>query len=286
VGFILVFFTFSTTQEYYSMPCYPALALLLGSAIVAGGKWIRRGAAVLSLIAGCAAVAAIVILAMSRSMAAPGDISAALSQHPGAYKLSLGHIEDLTLASFAYLRLPLALAAVAFVVGSIGAFVAVGATRRVAPTKGAAVIFKANTQRAVLAAALMMVFFFQAARLAMVTFDPYLSSHPLAEALEKSPKGTLIVDHHYYWFSSIFFYTNRSALLLNGRFMNLEYGSYAPGAPNVFIDDSQFKDLWLRPGRSYIVARQSALPRLENLVGSAQLNVVTTSGGKVLLTNH
>ena len=28
LGFILVFFTFSTTQEYYSMPCYPALALL------------------------------------------------------------------------------------------------------------------------------------------------------------------------------------------------------------------------------------------------------------------
>ena len=24
VGFVLVFFTFSTTQEYYSMPCYPA----------------------------------------------------------------------------------------------------------------------------------------------------------------------------------------------------------------------------------------------------------------------
>ena len=267
VGFILVFFTFSTTQEYYSMPCYPALALLLGSAIAVGGRWIRRGTTVLSLIAGCAAVAAIIILAMSRSMAAPGDISSALSQHPGAYKLSLGHIEDLTLASFAYLRLPLALAAVAFLVGTIGAF-------------------KANTQRAVLAAALMMVFFFHAARLAMVAFDPYLSSRPLAEALMKSPKGTLIVDHHYYWFSSVFFYINRSALLLNGRFMNLEYGSYAPGAPNVFIDDSQFKDLWLRPERSYIVARQSALPRLQSIVGSEQLDVVATSGGKVLLTNH
>ena len=34
-GFMLVFFTFSTTQEYYSMPCYPALALLLGSAMAA-----------------------------------------------------------------------------------------------------------------------------------------------------------------------------------------------------------------------------------------------------------
>ena len=37
IGFVLVFFTFSTTQEYYSMPCYPALALLLGSAMAHGG---------------------------------------------------------------------------------------------------------------------------------------------------------------------------------------------------------------------------------------------------------
>src|ERR1700681_3724417 len=42
-GFLLVFFTFSTTQEYYSMPCYPALALLLGCAMAAGGDWVRRG---------------------------------------------------------------------------------------------------------------------------------------------------------------------------------------------------------------------------------------------------
>ncbi|MGO8732015.1 MAG: ArnT family glycosyltransferase [Terriglobia bacterium] len=267
VGFILIFFTFSTTQEYYSMPCYPALALLLGSAIATDNKWVRRGTTALSLVAACAALAAIVILALSRGMAAPGDISSALSRHPKAYKLSLGHMEDLTLASFAYLRLPLALAAVAFVVGSIGTF-------------------KANTQRAVLSAALMMVLFFHAARLAMVTFDPFLSSRPLAEALQKSPEGTLIVDRHYYYFSSIFFYTNRSALLLNGRFMNLEYGSYAPRAPDVFINDSQFKDLWLKPERCYIVANQSALPRLQGIVGISQLHEVATSGGKVLLTNH
>jgi len=68
--------------------------------------------------------------------------------------------------------------------------------------------------------------------------------------------------------------------------MNLEYGSYAPRAPDVFIDDSQFKDLWLKPERCYIVANQSALPRLQGIVGSAQLHVVATSGGKVLLTNH
>src|ERR1700757_366489 len=55
-GFILVFFTFSTTQEYYSMPCYPALALLLGSAMATGGAWIKRGTRALSLVAACAGV--------------------------------------------------------------------------------------------------------------------------------------------------------------------------------------------------------------------------------------
>src|ERR1039458_6207920 len=110
-------------------------------------------------------------------------------------------MEDLTLASFAYLRLPLAVAAVAFLAG--------------APAS-----VRATGRRAFLAAALMMVLFFQAARLAMVVFDPYLSSRPLAEALLRAPEGRLIVDHHYYTFSSVFFYTNRSALLLNGRFNN------------------------------------------------------------------
>ncbi len=267
IGFVLVFFTFSTTQEYYSMPCYPALALLLGSAMAAGGDWVRRGTRTLSVIAGCAALACLAILFLVRGVPAPGDIFSALLTHPTAYKLSLGHMEDLTLASFAYLRLPLFLAALAFLIGAIG-------------------MVRATGQRAFLAAALMMVLFFQAARLALVVFDPYLSSRPLAERLLRSPEGKLIVDRHYYTFSSIFFYTNRTALLLNGRRINLEYGGYAPDAPDVFIDDAKFRNLWLEPQRFYIVASNTAVPRLQGLVGQEQLNPVAASGGKVLLTNH
>ena len=37
----------------------------------------------------------------------------------------------------------------------------------------------------------------------------------------------------------MYFYANRDALFLNGRGANLEYGSYAPGAPQVFIDDAK-----------------------------------------------
>jgi hypothetical protein len=134
--------------------------------------------------------------------------------------------------------------------------------------------------------ALMMVIFFHAARLAMVAFDPYLSSRPLAEALNRSPQGELIVDHHYYTYSSVFFYANRDALLLNGRIQNLIYGSYAPGAPDVFIDDAQWKNLWLSPRRYYLVANQSQRPRFERLVSRDALCVVAQSGGKMLLTNH
>jgi 4-amino-4-deoxy-L-arabinose transferase-like glycosyltransferase len=267
IGFVLVFFTFSTTQEYYSMPCYPAFALLIGSAIAINGRLVRGGTRALTVVCAGAALAAIAILVAVRHVPTPGDISQALSFHPKAYTLSLGHMEDLTLDSFAYLRLPLALAALAFMVGAVGTL-------------------RTRSRSSYIAVAAMMVIFFQAARLAMVRFDPYLSSRPLVNALEKSPTGGLIVDHHYYWFSSVFFYTDRTALLLNGRFNNLVYGSYAPGAPNVFLSDGQFRDLWLGRDRYYIVAKESAVAHLQSVVGSGQLNTINVSGGKVLLTNH
>lgn len=270
-GFILVFFTFSTTQEYYSMPCYPALALLLGSAMAAGGNWIRYGTRVLCGIFLAAAATVVTLYVLAWPLPTPGDISQALTSNPSAYKLSLGHLEDLTIASFAYLRLPLLVAAAAFLIGAAGTF-------------------RAQGQRAFLAIALMSVVFFQAARIAMARFDPFLSSRPLANALLRSPEGKLIVDHHYYWFSSVLFYTNaenkQGVLLLNGRFNNLVYGSYAPGAPDPFIDDAQWKTLWLRPERYYLVIKEESVGRLKKLVAPQAFTVVTESGGKLLLTNH
>jgi len=269
VGFVLVFFTFSTTQEYYSMPCYPGFVLLLGSAMAGGGNWIRRGTRALAVISALAVLAIVAILLHVRNLATPGDISAALSHHPKAYSLSLGHMLDLTLDSFAYLRLPLVLAGVAFLIGVFGTLRSAG-------------------QRAFFAAALMMMVFFHAARVAMVAFDPFLSSQPLAQALLKAPQGTLIAEGHYYEFSSVFFYTNRTALLSTpySRRLNLEYGANAPDAPHVFIDDSEFADDWHSASLYYLLAFQPDLSRFEALVRPAQLHVVSMSGGKVLLSNQ
>ena len=267
IGFVMVFFTFSTTQEYYSMPIYPAMGLLIGSAMALDNRTVRAGTRTVTAFCAVAAIVIIATLVAVRHFPTPGDISQALTSNPSAYKLSLGHMEDLTLDSFAYLRLPLAVAAVAFLIGGISTL-------------------RAAKQSAYIGIAIMMVVFFHAARLAMVTFDPYLSSRPLVNVLEQSPPGELIVDHHYYWFSSVFFYTDRNALLLNGRFHNLVYGSYAPTSANPFIDENQLQDLWRKPDRYYLFAKNTQIDELASLIGRDRLITVGESGGKVLLTNH
>lgn len=272
-GFILVFFTFSTTQEYYSMPVYPALALLLGSAMASGHGWLRYGTKAIAAVATLATLAIAAILWMVRGFAAPNDIASALNSNPDVYTLSLGHMFDLTLASFAYLRLPLVVAGAAFAVGAIAAW------RRQTTRAGTPVPLVALT--------VMMVLFYHAARLALVVFDPYLSSRPLAEALLQAPAGTLIVDDQYYRFSSVFFYANRRALLLNGRVTNLDYGSYAPDSPkDVFIDDHDFQGLWNAADRYYLVAEGSQMTRFRKLAGNRSLHVVKMSGEKYLFSNH
>jgi hypothetical protein len=108
----------------------------------------------------------------------------------------------------------------------------------------------------------------------------------LAEALLKAPAGELILNGQYYSFSSVFFYTGRTALLLNGRANNLEYGSYAPGSPSVFIGDAQFAELWSKRDRSYVLTDADDLSRLTHVVSAESLHKIAESGGKLLLANQ
>ena len=83
----------------------------------------------------------------------------------------MGHIRDLTLNAFAYLKLPLAIAAFAFGMTAVG--IADG---------------ESDVKKVVLVIAVGMVLFFQAARIALVRFDSYLGSYPLAQSLQQSPQ--------------------------------------------------------------------------------------------------
>ena len=161
---------------------------------------------------------------------------------------------------------PLYLAAFAFLIGAI------------------ANLFWRNS-RAYLLTGVMMVMFFLAARQALIVFDPYLSSRPIAEALLRQPPGKLIVEGYYYKFSSVPFYANLQPLLLSARLQNLDYGASALDAPRVFITDSQFATLWTSPDRYYFVASQKEAHRIEALVGPDRFTTVLASGGKLLLSN-
>jgi 4-amino-4-deoxy-L-arabinose transferase-like glycosyltransferase len=271
VGFVLGFFTFSTTQEYYSLPAYPAFALLLGCAMAEGSSWVRRGAKAAAAIATLACAAIVFILTNVWQLPTSGDISRALTQNPDLYTLSLGHMGDLTLNSLAYLRTPLVMAGVAFLCGALAAW-------------------RWRGMRTQIGLALMMVLFLNAARVAMVTFDPYLSSQPLAAALKAElgqRPGAVVFDNQYYTFSSVFFYADLDrVLLLNGRVNNLEYGSYAPGAPGVFIDDTAFARLWTGREPAYLLVESPSVERVRSIAGLPPLHLVTESGGKLLFVNH
>jgi hypothetical protein len=250
------------------MPAYPAFAILIGSAMAeAGERGFRYSMRAAAAVAAMAFLAIAGLLWASRGYPAPGDISQALATNSSDYTLSLDHMGDLTVRSFAYLRTPLIIAGLAMLIGAVGGWILRG-------------------QRAALALAVMMTLFFQAARLALIAFDPYLGSRALGEALKHAPPGGLIVDDAYYEMSSLFFYSNRSGLMLNGRFNNLEYGSYSPGAPEVFIGDGGFVERWKSPARWYVASEDEKVKHLRELVGADSLHAIASAGGKTIYVNR
>jgi 4-amino-4-deoxy-L-arabinose transferase-like glycosyltransferase len=266
IGFVLGFFTLSTTQEYYTMPAYAAFAILVGGVMAREGRLDALARQITGAVFVVALAAIVFLLVRVWGLPAQGDIASALSSNPDAYTLALGHLEDLTLDAFAYLRLPLLMAGMAMLVGVLGCFFFRG-------------------YRAALILAMAMVMFFAAARQALVVFDPYLSTQPLAVALRASPPGELVLDDQFYAFSSVPYYADREALLLNGRVNNLEYGSYRPGAPDVFLDDARFRMRWMGNDRHYLVLAQPRAEALRALTGEERWVSVATSGGKLLVTN-
>ncbi|MCL4781504.1 MAG: glycosyltransferase family 39 protein [Bryobacterales bacterium] len=272
IAFVLLFFSLSTTQEYYTMPAYPAFAILVGCAMARrepneDAAWSRIARLATGAIFSLALAAIAFLLAKVWQIPVQGDIAGALSSNPEAYTLALGHLEDLTIDSFAYLKLPLAVAGVAMLAGAAGAF-----------------LFRGYRSALVIAAA--MVMFFSAARLALTVFDPYLSTRDLAVAYDAAPHGELIFDDQFYAFSSVAFYADERVLLLNGRINNLEYGSYEPGAPNVFLNNEEFAARWKSGQRYYLVVAAPRVSLIADVVGKEQLHHVSESGGKFLFTNH
>ncbi len=279
LGMIILFFSFSTSQEYYTMPSYPAFALLIAHALSESEKqWpAQRKLFAASQIA-LAVSGVLVFLSgitayfLTRRFEAKSDISSTLGRNPEAYALSLGHILDLTPESLASLHAPILGTALAFGLGSLAALL---------------LRLKQQHLAANVALALMMAMFFYCAQVAFKIFEPYLSSKDLAEAINRQYKdGEIIVlNGEYEGGSSINFYTRRMVHILNGRTANLEQGSYYEDAPPIFLNDEELARKWKEPTRIYLFTDALQFEKVTNTL-PASVYKFAESGGKLILTNR
>jgi hypothetical protein len=297
----LIFFSFSTRQEYYVLPALPPLAMLIAAwlaqqhrvqgqpATPQADKYRRanlRATAVLLALGSIFAAATVVFLLHTRAPAPDSNLAQLLQQNPADYALSMGHFLDLNAQALDLFRVPLALAAAALFLEPLCSFV----LRK-----------KNQPHAATLSLAAGSFGFLLAAHLALQTFAPVLSSQQLAAAIAPQLRSDdLIVIHQEYEFASTlgFYlqhpgYAQQNGLpvavnpihILEGRSSNLWYGSYFRDAPAIFETPQSLAAKWTGPQRIFLwqdLANQpSPLPTLPGLV-----YVIAKSGGKEIVSNQ
>jgi hypothetical protein len=67
--------------------------------------------------------------------------------------------------------------------------------------------------------------------------------------------------------SSVIFYTQRQALLVNGRTSSMLWGSYYPDAPHIFLDDTALLHLWGQGDRKFLFAQADQRDNVERVLG-------------------
>ncbi|MHB8485828.1 MAG: hypothetical protein ACYDCM_08875 [Candidatus Acidiferrales bacterium] len=131
-----------------------------------------------------------------------------------------------------------------------------------------------------------VVFF--CANWALGVFTPRLSSEPLARIIMKyhQPDDKIVLYEEYDAGSSIGFYTGQRIWIFNGRYNGLEFGSYYPDAPHIFLDDHTFWPLWNGKERVFLVIppeeTQQALIRMP----PKDTFLLAQIGGKAVYVNH
>jgi 4-amino-4-deoxy-L-arabinose transferase-like glycosyltransferase len=282
IAVIVGFFSFSSRQEYYSLPAVPALALLTAGWLQrernspADSRERRAGriASGVLLAIGCLVfVACMSIFAQTHPFPPGTDIGDVLIAHPGHYKLSLGHMQDLTIEALGMFRKPL---------WGFGAVMLIGTGLNWFFRRRGSVL-KAN-----LALATMMVALLLCVYQGFVIFSPEISSKNLALAIKKEyqPGETIVFYRNYESGASITFYTGERVHIVDGRRADLWFGSLFPDVPHVFEDQDSFVRLWNGPNRVYLFTEDPFVDDALKGIDPKTAHVFARSGGKVVFTNQ
>jgi len=277
-GVTLVFFSFSTNQEYYTFPAYFPILLLLAKGLSdeeesGSRRWLVWSSGVLAVI--CIAIATVLTAGLwnSRQLPFVPDIGTVLAKpNLEAETLSMGHMLDLTGESFAALRLPAILATVIFLIGPAFAFW----LRR----RGAQLA-------ASWATAATMAVFLIAAHIALVRFDPFLGSRSMARdiAPELKPTDRVMIYGDQSFGSSLLFYLRRPIDLVNGNTTSMWWGSTYPDAPHIFLNNEELQRAWNSSQRVFLFVPQHERAKVEALL-PGPLHIGSEASGKVIFVNH
>jgi 4-amino-4-deoxy-L-arabinose transferase-like glycosyltransferase len=285
---VLVFFCLSTNQEYYTFPTYLPLLILLSAALAnaersysadsASRRWITVAHATFTVLGLVIALTLIYGLWTSRHLPFVPDIGDLLAHRGvGDYTLSMSHLFDLTGPSFAALRLPAILAALAFLFGPTAAWFLREQRHHFASTA---------------TIALTSAIFLIAAHIAFARFAPMLSSQNFVATIEHleathaiSPGNQVLLYGDQSDGSSIPFYLGRTVSLVEGRSSSMLFGSTFPDVPPIFLTSNDLLALWGKGQRKILFVPLEKRDEVDHLLGNRPILLQETSG-KALFTDR
>jgi hypothetical protein len=275
---ILVFFAVSTNQEYYTFPAYLPLLILAAVAIFKAeqqsrNRWLIWSSGIIAVLSFIFSAALTAGLWQSRHLHYVSDIGVVLSQgYLANDTAAMSHILDLQAQSFAALRLPAILAAIALAFGTLTAFV---------------LRLRKRHYPATWLLASSMAVLLIAANIAYARFEPYLSSKGLAQiiASQIGPEDKMAVYGDQANASSLLVYLQRPLFLVNGSASSMWFGSTFPDAPKVFWNDADLVREWNSSTRIYLFVPSFLKDRVDSLLGSSKF-VVAESSGKTIYSNQ
>ena len=287
-GVVLLFFSLSTNQEYYTFPAYLPVLLLIAATITraeqtyssnaSARRWIGFAHDALIGVGLAAAGALLYGVWSSRALPLNPEIGELVARRDVAsYTLSMAHVFDLTTQSFAALRLPAMLAAGALLLG---------------PGLARALRMQRRHIAATTCVALTAAVFLVAAHMAFARFGPMLSSQEMAaeviqlESAKKVAPGTRVLlfgDQSYG--SSIPFYLGRQVGLVDARSSSMLFGSKFPEAAVVFESSVELLREWGKGERKILFVPAEKRDEVDRLLGNRQI-LIEQRSGKALVTDR
>jgi 4-amino-4-deoxy-L-arabinose transferase-like glycosyltransferase len=285
---VLVFFSLSTNQEYYTFPAYLPLLILIVAALAhaeaaysedaSARRSITIAHATLTILGIAIALTLAYGLWTSRHLPFVPDIGDLLAHRGvGNYTLSMSALFDLTGPSFAALRLPAALAAFAFLVGPAVAWLLRSQRRHLAATT---------------TVALTSTVFFIAAHIAFVRFAPMLSSKAFSDTIQRleatqsiSPRNQVLLFGDQSYGSSIHFYLGRQVSLVDGRSTSMLFGGTFPDAPAIFLTPQDLLNTWGTGERKILFVPLERRDEVDRFLGTNKI-LLKESSGKALYTDR